>query len=221
LNLDLSILILLAIAAIIFWKLKSVLGQRTGLERPPQNVYEQPTAGAKIIDIKVDKEPPSAPWKKFAAEGSDLEKGLEKIASVQKDFNVTEFLEGAKAAYEMILSDFAKGDKQGLKPLLSNTVATDFFASIDEHFAKGETKLFHLVGIGEAQLVSAQLEGKKASLGVQFASEIIMATLDRNGTVLQGDKTAILKNIETWTFEREMSSRDPNWKLAATSDGPE
>lgn len=220
-NVDPWIVIFTAAAVVIFWRLKSVLGQRTGFERPPAAVPLKPALQPEIIDLKINPETSEPIWKSYAEPGTALAQGLEKISKSQLDFDVTEFLGGAKAAYEMILSDFAKGDKAALKPLLTTQVAGDFFAAIDAASSKGETKSFHFVGVKHAKLLAADVQGNKAKLDVGFESEIIEATLDRSGNVIEGDKTAIRSTIDTWTFEREISSRDPNWKLAATSDEPE
>lgn len=216
---DPLIIVLTAIIVVIFWRLKSVLGQRTGFERPP--AAETPVLQSEIIDLKANPESPKPIWQDYAEQGTPLALGLEKISQAHADFDVAEFLSGAKAAYEMILIDFAKGDKSRLKPLLSSEVAQDFFAAIDAHKSKGETKSFHFVGVKKAKLLSADIQGNVAKLDVAFESEVIAATLDRAGKVIDGDKIAIKQTTDTWTFEREISSRDPNWKLAATSDEPE
>lgn len=214
-------LVLIIAAIMVFWKLKSVLGQRTGFERPPSMSIATAEPSADVIDLKPNPTKVESIWKNYAEEGSVLAQGLEAIAMVQRDFSVPEFLSGAKSAYEMILSDFAKGDKLGLKPLLSSAVYDDFAAAIDRHKAAGETKFFKFVGLKSSRLLSASMIGKRAVLEVGFVSEMISATLDKNGSTIEGDTKAISDVSENWTFERDVSSRDPNWKLVATSDAPE
>jgi predicted lipid-binding transport protein (Tim44 family) len=221
LSIDPVIVVLTAAAIVIFWRLKSVLGQRTGHERPPIVPTAKPEAGAKIIELKPNIKSTEPIWQNYAEEGSDLAKGLEAVALAQKDFAVPDFLNGAKAAYELILSAFAKGEKTALKPLLAKPVMDSFSAAIDAHKAKGETKLFKFVGINSAKLTSATLDGKRAIIEVLFESEMINATLDSSGTTLAGETNAIVQTAETWTFERDISSQDPNWKLTATSDAAE
>ena len=214
-------LVLIIAAIMVFWKLKSVLGQRTGFERPPSMPIATPEPSANVIDLKPNPTKVESIWKNYAEEGSVLAQGLEAIAMVQRDFSVPEFLSGAKSAYEMILSDFAKGDKQGLKPLLSSAVYDDFAAVIDRHKAAGETKFFKFVGLKSSKLLSASMINKRAAIEVVFEGEMISATLDKNGNTIEGDTKAISDVSENWTFERDVSSRDPNWKLVATSDAPE
>jgi predicted lipid-binding transport protein (Tim44 family) len=221
LSVDPLLVVLTAAAVFIFWRLKSVLGQRTGLERPPLMPIATPDASSKVIDAKPNSKLAEPIWQGVAEEGSDLAKGIESIAEAQKDFNVSEFLNGAKSAYELILSAFAKGDKVALKPLLAKPVMDSFAAAIDSHKAKGETKFFRFVSVNSAKLESAILDGKRAIVEVLFESEMINATLDSSGATLAGESKAIVQSSETWTFERDITSRDPNWKLMATSDAPE
>ena len=221
LSFDPTNLVLIIAAIMVFWKLKSVLGQRTGFERPPTVPVVAPELKSNVIDLKPNPVKSEPVWKSYAEQGSALAMGLEAIAAVQNDFSVPEFLAGAKSAYEMILSDFAKGDKQGLKPLLSSTVYDGFAAAIDQHKNAGEIKFFQFVGIKSSKIVNAAMIGKRASIEVAFASEMISATLDKSGTAIEGDSKAITDVSEKWTFERDVSSRDPNWKLVATSDTAE
>ena len=214
-------LVLIIAAIMVFWKLKSVLGQRNGFERPPTMPIATPEPNSNVIDLKPNLAKLEPVWKAHAEEGSTLASGLEAIAAVQKDFTVLDFLSGAKSAYEMILSDYAKGDKSGLKPLLSPSVYENFAAAIDQHKAAGETKLFQFVGLKSSKLLSAAMTGKRAVIEVMFESEMISATLDKNKNTIEGDTKAISDVSESWTFERDVSSRDPNWKLVATSDAVE
>ncbi len=214
-------LVLIIAAIMVFWKLKSVLGQRNGFERPPTMPVATPEANSNVIDLKPNPTKNEPIWKTHAEEGSTLASGLEAIATVQKDFSVPEFLSGAKSAYEMILSDYANGDKLGLKPLLSPSVFENFAVAIDQHKAAGETKLFQFVGLKSSKLINATMKGKRAAIEVMFVSEMISATLDKNGNTIEGDTKAISDVSESWTFERDVSSRDPNWKLVATSDAVE
>lgn len=218
LNFDPTNLVLIVAAVLVFWKLKSVLGQRTGFERPPTMPIARVDPNSNVIDLKPNP-PKSEPiWKDYAEENSPLAKGLESIASAQKDFNVAEFLDGAKSAYEMILSDFAKGDKPALKSLLSPPVYETFVSAIDLHNANGETKVFKFVGFKATKILNAAMNEKRAAIQVEFNSELINATLDKSGKTIAGDEKAVVETIEAWTFERDVSSRDPNWKLVATSD---
>ncbi len=210
-------IILLAAAVIIFWKLKSVLGQRTGLERPPVVTPTKPQPDLRVIE-NPEYIPPSPVWQGHAEEGSDLAKTLEAIGKQQRDFSVTGFIAGAKAAHEMILEAFAKGDKAALKPLLSKPVFESFSGVIDQNQKMGHSKVFQFVGAVSTNLESAIIDGSKASISINFVTEMINATIDKSGATVNGDAKAVLEDTDLWTFERDLTSRDPNWLLIATGE---
>lgn len=232
-------LLLLAIAAIVFWRLRSVLGSRTGTERPPfdpfgtnrqketpatgeaanGNVLRFPKEDGEKEPAPVNAEAETAPvWEGFAAAGSAVAAGLERIAKSDPSFTPKYFIDGAKQAYEMIVDAFARGDKAMLKNLLSREVYDGFAKVIDEREAAGQRVESRFVGIDHTSIVAADLNGRKASLTVRFVSELISATLSRDGGVIDGDTQHIREITDVWTFERDTSSRDPNWKLVATQE---
>lgn len=218
-------LILLAIALMVFWKLRSVLGTRTGLERPPaEPVVLKPRTGpapapeqAPPLGVE-DREPPKPVWHGVAEEGSDVAKALEAIARKSPDFKVMPFLDGAKMAYEMVLQAYAAGDKQELRPLLGADVMQSFAAAIDRRKAEGSRFVFQFVGVNKAEISRAVLDGRNALLTVRFRSQMIQAVVSRDGETLEGDEKSIREVEDIWTFERDVTSRDPNWKLVATDD---
>lgn len=232
-------LLILAIAVVIFFRLRSVLGRRTGNERPPfdpfaarrRNNGEDAKPGrpeeapGNVITLPRDRAPeakpqdaePAAPvWAGHAEDGSDLAKGLERINASDRDFTPASFLAGAKVAYEMVVTAFAQGDKPTLKNLLSREVYEGFAGAIDNREKAGEKLESRFVGIDKADLVSADLNGRKALVTVKFVSELISSTTNRAGEVIEGDPKQIREITDVWTFERDVGSRDPNWKLVAT-----
>lgn len=222
-------LILLAAAAIVIWRLRAVLGQRTGLERPPFDPTAQmpkpaparPQGKLGPRDIEgtaVEVKPESPVWEGHAPAGSPVAKGLEAIAGKARDFNVPSFTTGATLAYEMIVEAFAKGDKTALKPLLARDVYDSFVSEIDARTKAGRKMKFQFVGMKSATLQQATLKGNIATIVVRFLSETISATLDAAGAVVSGDPKTIQDLSDVWTFERDVTSRDPNWKLVATQD---
>lgn len=216
-------LVLIGVAAFIFWRLKSVLGTRTGHERPPMELRPkpapQPTPARADLPPPADLEPetPKIPvWQGHASEGSPDAKALEAIAAADRNFTVPYFLDGARAAYEMIVAAYAEGNKNELKPLLASDVFEGFSAAIDERARHGETMESKLVAINRADIEGAEINGKRASITVRFVSEFISARKNRAGEVLEGDPKKIREITDIWTFERDLRSRDPNWRLAAT-----
>ena len=215
----------------VFWRLRSVLGTRTGTEKPPFDLFgtkrgepqdtggpvtrlpETPAAPANDLG---DREPPPPVWKGYAEEGSALAATLGQMADSDPNFSPRSFVDGAKLAYEMIVEAFAKGDKPALKNLLSKDVFDGFSRAIDARVGEGLRVDSRFVGIDKAVIRQAAINGRKASITMEFVSELISATYDKAGQVVDGDPKEIRQVTDVWTFERDLGSRDPNWKLVAT-----
>ena len=233
-NFDPLNILLLAVALVVFWRLRSVLGSRTGTEKPPldpfgskrgelqkdqaqDSVLRFPQTAPAPAPEEDDREPAAPVWTGFAEPGTELAAALEQIAEKDPQFTPRSFVEGAKMAYEMIVDGFAKGDKAALKNLLSKEVFDGFARAIDDRQAQGQRVDSRFVGIDKATMQSASLVGgKKASITMAFVSELITATYDRAGEVIEGDPKEIREVTDVWTFERDVTSRNPNWKLVAT-----
>jgi predicted lipid-binding transport protein (Tim44 family) len=222
-------LFILAIAVVVFFKLRSVLGRRTGNERPPidytvarRTDTRQPAetfggANREPLPQAQDSQKPSEPiWQGYAPEGSALARGLESIAVADSTFSPKSFLEGAKLAYEMIVSAFAQGDKSSLKNLVSKEVFDGFASAIDAREKAGEKMEQRFVGFDSADIAGAEIAGKRASVTVKFISQMITATLNKAGEIIDGDLKQIREVTDIWTFERDVSSNNPNWRLVAT-----
>jgi predicted lipid-binding transport protein (Tim44 family) len=221
------------LAAVIFWKLRSVLGQRTGRERPPYDPYSAPdpvrnSAGDKIISLPQRASEPARPtetaelpdrYSGFAAPGSLVARGLDAITAADRNFDVKQFIAGARAAYEMIVTAYAVGDRRSLKNLLAREVYDGFEAVIREREARGETVETRFISIDTTEITNAELRGKMAQLTLRFVSQLVSATRNRNGNVIDGSAEAVTSVTDIWTFAREVTSRDPNWNLVATEGG--
>lgn len=228
---DLTTLIFLALAVFVIWRLRSVLGTRTGHERPPAELVRrpEPVAPAAANDSNVvqlgDRSGEAQArsegdrWKGIAEAGTPLAAGLDAIAAADPAFNAREFRDGAKGAYEMIVVAFAQGDRRTLKDLLSKEVNDGFVAAIAEREKRGERVETTFVSIDKAEIVEAQLKGRSAQVTVRFASKLITATYDRANSVVDGAPDKIVDVTDVWTFARDTGSRDPNWKLIATESG--
>ena len=123
---------------------------------------------------------------------------------------------GAKIAFEMVITAFAGGDTKTLRPLLSNDVFEDFSGAIKARLDKKENLESTLVGISEADIIEAELQGKTAFVTIKFVSEQINVTRDAEGEVVDGDPGGVATVTDIWTFARNTRSRDPNWTLVAT-----
>jgi len=240
-KIDIFTLIFLVLAVVIIFKLRSVLGQRNSEDDARQERYkEQARAAAAEMRDKVvamprrDRQGQDTPVeaggaaaaaavasaeekiRKSASGDEALAEGLLAIHREDRSFDPEHFMNGAKQAYEMIVTSFAEGNKKILRGLLSKEVFDGFAAAIGEREARGEQIDQSFVGINKADLVEAELKKGVAQITVRFVSELISATRDKAGTVLAGDPKKIREVIDVWTFAREASSRDPNWKLVAT-----
>ena len=228
---DIYTIIFLALAVFIFLRLRSVLGQRTGRERPPYDPYSarEPVrpAGDNVVALPNRAPETAAPksaepvaaserWKDIAETGSATAGGLDAIAAAVPDFDAKHFLTGARAAYEMIVTAYAEGDRRTLKNLLSREVYDGFEAAITERESRGETVESRFVSIDNASITAAELRGRNAQVTVRFQSKLISVTRDKNGNVIDGNAEKVTDVTDVWTFARDVSSRDPNWKLIAT-----
>lgn len=230
---DIYSVIFLVIAVAIFWKLRSVLGTRTGTEKPPVNRWgrQVPPPGPlpgpdNVVPLaRPLSAPPTAtpvvtdPSIPDAMAPSALDEALRLIAQADRGFDQPHFLGGARAAYEMIVTAFATGDRRTLKPLLSKEVYDSFAGVMDERERLGHIVETKFVGIDRAEIIEARLKGGIAEVTVRFSSQLITATLDRDGTVVDGDANRVTDVVDIWTFAREVSSADPNWRLVSTDNG--
>jgi predicted lipid-binding transport protein (Tim44 family) len=235
---DIYTIIFLALAVFIFLRLRSVLGQRTGRERPPYDPYSArepvrpapdkvvalPPRTAEPIAASKPAEPaepvePGARWKGIAEPGSPVAAGLDAIAAADTSFDARHFVTGARAAYEMIVTAFAEGDRRSLKNLLSRDVYDGFDAAIGEREKRGDKVESRFVSIDSADITTAELRARNAQVTVRFHSKLITATRDKNGNVIDGSAERVTDITDVWTFARDVTSRDPNWKLVATEAG--
>ncbi len=230
---DIYTIIFLALAVFIFLRLRSVLGQRTGRERPPYDPYSARDARAPASE-KVVALPGRGPetvsrpaepaelvdrWKGIAESGSPVASGLDAIAAADRSFDAPAFLTGARGAYETIVGAFAAGDRRALKSLLSREVYDGFEAAIRDRETKGETMENRFVSLDTAEITGAELRGNTAQVTVRFVSQLISVTRDRGGAVIDGNPEKVSEVTDVWTFARDVTSRDPNWKLVATEAG--
>jgi predicted lipid-binding transport protein (Tim44 family) len=230
---DIYTIIFLALAVFIFLRLRSVLGQRTGRERPPYDPYAAREtarpAPEKVVALPnrtpeaapkpAETVPPGERWKGVAEAGTPLAAGLDAIIAADPNFDHRHFLTGARAAYEMIVNAFAEGDRRTLRNLLSREVYDGFDSAISEREKRGELVETRFVSIDSADITAAELRGRSAQLTVSFHSKLVSVTRDKNGNVIDGNAERVTDVTDVWTFARDLSSRDPNWRLVATEAG--
>jgi predicted lipid-binding transport protein (Tim44 family) len=219
-RIDVTTLLFLVLAVVIFLKLRSVLGRRTGHEQARFERYkaqQEASQRAKVpAQDKVVTLPRRERVKGLAAGNTGLAKGLVDIVRADLSFDPDQFLKGASAAYEIIVTAFAEGNRKTLKDLLSRDVYEGFSGAIAERESRNEQIDQSFVGIKSADIVEAELKNGMSQLTVRFVSELISATRDKAGEVIAGDPKRIKEVTDIWTFAREVASRNPNWRLIAT-----
>lgn len=234
---DIPTLIVIGIAIIVLFRLRSVLGTRTGNERNPlerARAAQQAKPAAKAAnDEKVVPLRPAEPVKeldidrralKLATEIEQLchgdakvAAGLNAIAEADTTFSPKYFMEGAKQAYEMIVTAFATGDRKTLKNLLEKEVYDGFEKAIADREAAGKKIDFTFVGLPKVEISEAELDRRDARVAVTFNAEVVSATRDKDGALIEGNADQVQTIADEWTFARSPKSRDPNWKLVATN----
>ena len=220
---DSATIIFALLAAFVVWKLRSVLGTRTGLEKRPDadgprpegsgdsNVFRLPGAA------ETRENAPAAPRRFDAAVRSDAARnGVDQVIAADPSFDPGRFVEGAKSAYDMIVTAFAKGDRETLSRLVSGDVLASFASVIDDRAQKGEKASTRLVSIDDTEVTEAWVKDGVAHVSLRFVAKLINVVEGSNGAIVSGDPERISATEDTWTFSRNTRTRDPNWTLIAT-----
>lgn len=211
-----EIVLLALVALFVGLRLYAVLGRRTGHEQQPVTRPEtvpgtdQP---APVTDISPDRNRASGLVYEESAAG-----GIRAIVSADPSFDVARFLEGAQAAYRMILEAFWKGDRDTLAELVGDDVRASFAEAIAEREAAGHRLDNRLITIERAMIEEARLDGRAASLTVRFDADIAAVTRNQEGEVIAGSMSDAVETHDIWTFRRTLGSDDPNWLLVETDE---
>ncbi|MBL8599495.1 MAG: Tim44 domain-containing protein [Devosia sp.] len=231
---DIPTLIVIGVAIFVLFRLRQVLGTRTGTERTPLQRAQQQGQKAANDEKVVPMRPAPAPQPmdndaerralKLGAEieqlsrgNAEVASGLKAIADADPTFSPKAFLEGAKGAYEMIVTAFATGDRKTLKNLLEKDVYDGFERAIADREAAGRKVDFTFVGLPKVDISDADFDKRETRVAVRFNAEIVQATRDKDGTLIEGNADQVQTIADEWTFARNPKSRDPNWKLVATN----
>ena len=223
-----DIILFAMIAAFLILRLRSVLGRRDGHEggyRDPFNRDASDEAGDDNVVQLPDRRdefgedvplPGDQPGTEEVLADDTLAAGVSQIRRHDPSFNIEDFLVGARVAFEMILGSYASGDRETLENLLSPEVLANFTRAIDDREAAGHVLDDTLVGIRNADIVEAFVEGEAANITVKFVSEQVNVTRDGQGHVIDGSPNQVADVVDFWTFARDTRSGDPNWILVAT-----
>ncbi len=200
--------------------LYSVLGKDVGqdLSKKPNHDPQKSKGANDVLESflgsqdnssKQDVRRPASPvFKGPAAEG------LGNIYAADPTFNLPQFLDGAKGAYGMILEAFSSGDKETLEALLTDEVKDIYFSAIDDLNAKGLSQRTDLARLIDAEVVSAEKNGKIGTIQVSYHAELATALVDKYGNVVKGDLDVLSRVREIWSYERVLKDKNPNWRLS-------
>lgn len=213
-----ELLILFAIAAFVLFRLKSVIGTRTGYEAPPDYLSRDRATSAAQLDLDEDEAEDDAGLGRPVPESAKA--ALTAMREAEPDFSLAGFLEGARGAYEMILMAYEAGDSDSLRGLLAPDVYAAFDGVISERAAAGLKVESRFIGVRDLRLENATFDPttKEGELTLRFVGELITAVHDSEGRVVEGDPNEVRRQTDVWTFSRSMGARDPNWLLSATGE---
>jgi predicted lipid-binding transport protein (Tim44 family) len=215
-----EIVILAMIAAFLGLRLYSVLGRRAEHEEEPIPHRFDAGEGANAPKpVLPPGQQTQRPQREFGGVPPATERGIREIAAADRRFDLLPFLDGAKAAYGMILEAFWRGDKAELKHLCDDDVYAGFSAAIDARAAAGETLDNRLIRIEETTIHSATLDGKMARIAVRFVADIASVTRDKDGNVIAGSLDDAIESRDIWTFSRDVTAAGPDWVLDETDEG--
>jgi predicted lipid-binding transport protein (Tim44 family) len=215
-----DIILFAMVAAFLVLRLRSVLGRRTGQERRPDPVLRRAEApsGEKVVTLG-NRNPAMPPPVVTATPPNAVAAGLERIRAADPGFDPAQFIEGARAAFEMIVGAFAAGDKDRLRPLLNDDVYEPFAVAINERTVAGETLETRIVGLKRLDITEAGLTGRLARITVKFVSDQINVLRAHDSSVVDGDPDHAIEKTDFWSFTRDTGASDPNWVLVATASG--
>jgi predicted lipid-binding transport protein (Tim44 family) len=213
----LQIVILAMIAAFLGLRLYSVLGRRAEHEEQPEPGRFEAPGAAPLPGAQVRQ---AQPVRVPALEGAlpAVERGVRDIAAADRQFDVSGFVEGAKAAYGMVLEAFWAGDRETLRELCDDDVYAGFEAAISAREAAGEVLDNRLVRIEDATIDMAELSGRTARVRMRFVADIAAVTRDKDGTVIAGSLDDAVEARDLWTFKRDVGEADPHWLLDETDE---
>lgn len=216
-NALIQLLVLAGIAIFLILRLRSVLGSREGFEKPP---VPPSLPDARKGRFEVIEGGPDRDITDHAPDGSSAAGALAAMKQAEPSFSVSQFLTGARGAYEMILMAFEKGDLSKVKPFLSDEVYDTFAEVIAARASRGLTVSAEFLGIREVSLHDAEFDAStgEGEVSVRFASELTSVARDAAGNIVEGDPKEVRRQRDVWTFGRKMGSNDPNWQLVATGE---
>lgn len=216
-----DIIVIGAIALFVILRYRNTLGQKKGHDftkpKPPISLADKIPV-VQLQDKRTTQDTSIVAPEKTADLISDpsLASKIGEVKALDADFTIGAFISGAKAAYEMVIQAFSKQDKETLKLLLSKELYKDFAKDIDEQVEKKQKRETTLVALLKEEITQVELKKNIAAITVNFASEQVSIIRDESGAIIEGDASATLYLEDSWTFERDLKSRNPNWTIIDT-----
>ncbi len=200
----LDIIILGLLALFLGFRLKNLLGDRSGYGEDLNNLEtynKKKPDNNNVINLNN---------KKINGEG------LETLKKGDPNFSEEEFLNGARQAFKIIIEAFVDSDIEKLKPLIDYELLKSFTKSISEREARQEKQFVDIISINKLDIINISLNDNVASISIKIESEQIKYTIDKNDNILDGNKEVSEIIKDKWVLERDISSNNPNWKLVET-----
>ena len=199
----LDILIFGVIAIFLIFRLKNILGTKTGVEET--NINEK-TGNKKYSNVVTLK-----------SKAKDLENiELNKILKVDPNFNLEDFLSGSKTFFEMVLRGFVDGNLENIKNFTKDSVLKSFKTAINERNKEQEILIIDLKSILKNEIINSKISRSAIKISVIFESLQVRALSDKNGKIIDGDKEKEILVKDEWIFERKIKEKNPNWTLIET-----
>jgi predicted lipid-binding transport protein (Tim44 family) len=198
-----DILIFGIIAVFLIYRLKNILGTKTGFEKSNINEKTQDKQFNNVVSLKSEK--------------NDLNnKELNDILNVDPNFNINDFLSGSKNFFKMVLESFVSGNLENIKNFTKPSVLKSFKTAIDERNSDQETLIIDLKSIKENKITKAKITKSSIKLNVIFETFQVRALLDKNDKIIDGDNENEILVKDEWVFERKVNDNNPNWTLIET-----
>lgn len=211
-----QLLVLAGIAVFLIVRLKNVLGTRDGFDKPA--APNPKVASIRSRDFAVIEGGPDLDIVDHVDADSPAAKALADMKRIEPSFSVTEFLSGARSAYEMIIMGYEKGELSDIQPFLAEDIYESFVDGVAAREDQGLTIESNFIGVRELKLENATLDPdtKEAELTIRFVAEMTSAVRNKDGEIVEGSVKDIKRQKDTWSFARTMGSDDPNWLLVST-----
>ena len=198
-----DILIFGIIAIFLIFRLKNILGTKTGFEETNTNEKTQNKQFTNVVPLKPNKN-----------QVNEFE--LNKILEIDPNFNADDFLTGSKNFFEMVLKSFVSGDLENIKDFTKPSVFKSFKSAIDERNKEQETLIIDLKSIKENKITKSNITKTSIRLNVKFETFQIRALMDKNDEIIDGDNNNEILVKDEWTFEKKIKDDNPNWTLIET-----